>query len=144
LQEAIEQEPLFKEQATQFVQHKIAQVQTVPDNKSRNIPEVVLVRRWAVGVLRIWRGEGQLGEGWGKWGQLTSNLRPRWTIPVTARRVPSKCKGETKGSQQGERKSQGNCAMYICNCACMCNGMIGRVNDASYRIYNNNNRNECR
>ncbi len=23
-------------------------------------------------------------------GQFTSNLRPRWTIPVTARRVPSK------------------------------------------------------
>jgi hypothetical protein len=58
-----------------------------------------------------------LGEGWGKWGQFTSNLRPRWTIPVTARRVPSKYKGGTKGSQQGERKSQGNCAMYICNCA---------------------------
>ncbi len=30
----------------------------VPDNKSRNIPEVVLVRRWAVGVLGIGR------EGW--------------------------------------------------------------------------------
>jgi hypothetical protein len=47
------------------------------------------VRRWAVGVLGIWKGEG-LGEGWGKGGQFTSNLRPRWTIPVTARRVPSK------------------------------------------------------
>jgi hypothetical protein len=35
---------------------------TVPDKGSRNIPEVVLVRRWAVGVLGIWRGEG-LGEG---------------------------------------------------------------------------------
>jgi hypothetical protein len=29
---------------------------TVPDSKSRNIPEVVIVRRWAVGVLGIWRG----------------------------------------------------------------------------------------
>ncbi len=28
---------------------------SVPDNKSRNIPEVVFVRRWAVGVLGIWR-----------------------------------------------------------------------------------------
>ncbi len=36
----------------------------VPDNKSRNIPEVVLVRRWAVGVLGIWRG----GVGWVKGG----------------------------------------------------------------------------
>ncbi len=33
---------------------------TVPVSKSRNIPEVVLVRRWAVGVLGIWRG----GVGW--------------------------------------------------------------------------------
>jgi hypothetical protein len=40
-------------------------------------------------------------------------------------------KGETQGSQQGERKSQGNCAMYICNCARVCNEMIGRLNDAS-------------
>jgi hypothetical protein len=26
---------------------------------------------------------------------------------------------------------------------CICNGMIERLNDASYRVYNNNNRNEC-
>ncbi len=29
---------------------------TVPDSKSRNIPEVVIVRHGAVGVLGIWRG----------------------------------------------------------------------------------------
>ncbi len=29
---------------------------SVPDSKSRNIPEVVLVRRGAVGVLGIWKG----------------------------------------------------------------------------------------
>ncbi len=34
----------------------------VPDRRSQIFPEVVLVRRWAVGVLGIWRGEG-LGEG---------------------------------------------------------------------------------
>jgi hypothetical protein len=28
--------------------------------------------------------------GWERGGQFTSNLRPRWTDPVTARRVPSK------------------------------------------------------
>ncbi len=28
----------------------------VPDSKSRNIPEVIIVRRWAVGVLGIWGG----------------------------------------------------------------------------------------
>jgi hypothetical protein len=37
---------------------------SVPDNKSRNIPEVVLVRRWAVGVPGIWRE----GVGWVKGG----------------------------------------------------------------------------
>jgi hypothetical protein len=62
---------------------------TVPDRRSRNIPEVVVVRRWAVGVLGIWRGRVWV-KGWAREGQFTSNLRPRWTIPVTARRVPSK------------------------------------------------------
>jgi hypothetical protein len=36
----------------------------VPVSKSRNIPEVVLVRRWAVGILGIWRG----GVDWVKGG----------------------------------------------------------------------------
>jgi hypothetical protein len=36
----------------------------VPDNKSLNIPEVVLVRRWTVGVLGVWRE----GVGWVKGG----------------------------------------------------------------------------
>jgi hypothetical protein len=61
----------------------------VPDRRRQIIPEVVLVRRWAIGVLEIWRGEG-FGRGWVMGGQFTSNLRPRWTDPVTARRVPSK------------------------------------------------------
>jgi hypothetical protein len=43
------------------------------------------VRRLVIGVLGIWRGEG-----WDRGGQFTSNLRPRWTDPVTARRVPNK------------------------------------------------------
>jgi hypothetical protein len=41
----------------------------VPDRRSRIIPEVVLVRRWAVGVLEIWGGE-VLGEGWDKGGSV--------------------------------------------------------------------------
>jgi hypothetical protein len=61
----------------------------VPDRRRRILPEVVLVRRWVIGVLGIWRVEGW-GEGWDRGGQFTSNLRPRWTEPVTARRVPSK------------------------------------------------------
>ncbi len=38
----------------------------VPDRRRRILPEVVLVRRWVVGVLGIWRGEGLdkgLGQG---------------------------------------------------------------------------------
>ncbi len=34
----------------------------VPYRRRRIVPEVVLVRRWVVGVLGIWRGEG-LGKG---------------------------------------------------------------------------------
>jgi hypothetical protein len=62
----------------------------VPDRRRRMIPEVVLVRRWVnwgSGNLeegRVW------GKGWDRGGQFTSNLRPRWTDPVTAKRVPSK------------------------------------------------------
>jgi hypothetical protein len=61
----------------------------VPDRRRRIVPEVVLVRRWVIGVLGICRGEG-LGKGWDRGGQFTSNLRLRWTDPVTAWRVPSK------------------------------------------------------
>ncbi len=64
---------------------KCGSIVNVPDRRRRIIPEVVVVRHWAVGVLGIWRGEG-----WDKGGQFTSNLGPRWTDPVTARRVPSK------------------------------------------------------
>jgi hypothetical protein len=38
---------------------------TVPDRRRRIVPEVVLVRRWAIGVQGIWRGEG-LGKGLGQ------------------------------------------------------------------------------
>ncbi len=62
---------------------------TVPDKRSRNTPEDVVVRRgqlgfWEFGGGRVWVKGGT------KKGQFTSNLRPSWTIPVTARRVPSK------------------------------------------------------
>jgi hypothetical protein len=39
------------------------------------------VRRWVSWGSGNLEGEG-LGEGWVKGGQFTSNLRPRWTIPV--------------------------------------------------------------
>ncbi len=91
----------------------------VPDNKSRNIPEVVLVRRWAVGVLGIWRGR----DSWVKGGASGVSLQATWDRGGRFLSQLGGCqisrrgyKGETKGSQQGERKSKGNCAMYIYNC----------------------------
>jgi hypothetical protein len=36
----------------------------VPVSKSRNVPEVVLIRRWAIGVRGIWKG----GVSWVKGG----------------------------------------------------------------------------
>jgi hypothetical protein len=38
---------------------------TVPDRRRRIVPEVIVVRRRAVGVLGIWRGEG-LSKGLGQ------------------------------------------------------------------------------
>jgi hypothetical protein len=70
-------------------------------------------------------GVYERGENWGV--QFTSNLRPRWTDPVTARRVPSKCKGVGKGSkgnQQGETMKQGECIMYIVICIRVYKGML--------------------
>jgi hypothetical protein len=58
---------------------------SVPDKRSR-ILEVVIVRRLVTWVLGIWRGEG-MGKGCERGGQFTSNLRQRWTDPVTTRRV---------------------------------------------------------
>jgi hypothetical protein len=61
-------------------------------------------RSEALGYLGSGNLEGVgLGEGWVRGGQFTSNLRPRWTDPVTARRVPSKWKREQgKQGEQGE------------------------------------------
>jgi hypothetical protein len=61
----------------------------VPDRRRRIIHEVFLVGRgqlgsWEFGGGRVWV------KGWNRGSQFTSNLRLRWTDPVTARRVPSK------------------------------------------------------
>jgi hypothetical protein len=45
--------------------HRRPQEGSVPDRRRRMIPEVVLVRRWVIGVPGIWRGEG-LGKGLGQ------------------------------------------------------------------------------
>jgi hypothetical protein len=61
------------------------------------------VRRWATGFWEL--GGGGLREGWVKGGQFTSNLRPRWTDLVTARRVPSKWTKDYR--EQGEQRERG-------------------------------------
>ncbi len=73
-------------------------------------------------------GEGS-GRGWGKGGQFTSNLRPRWTDPVTARRVPSKwrgiegeamgSKGEARGASKGRGKTRGMHHVHCNLCLCI-------------------------
>jgi hypothetical protein len=72
----------------------------VPISKSRNIPEVVIARRGAGGVLGIWEGWVNWVKG-SKWSQFTSNLRGRWTIPITTGGCPvsgREHKGEAKGN----------------------------------------------
>jgi hypothetical protein len=63
-------------------------------------------------------GGGGLRKGWVKGGQSTSNLGPRWTDPVTARRVPSKwTRKRGKQGEQGEQAKKNGatrgCAVYI-------------------------------
>jgi hypothetical protein len=43
----------------------ILQGLVIPDRRRRIVPEVILVRRWVIGVLGIWKGEG-LGKGLGQ------------------------------------------------------------------------------
>ncbi len=91
----------------------------VLDSKSRNIPEVVIVRRGAGGVLGI-------GGGWvsgGRVGQTGSVYKqPEREVDDSChnRRVPSKySRREHKGGQGETSKgegSKGKCAMYMCNC----------------------------
>ena len=78
-----------------------------------------------------------MGEGWGKWGQFTSNLRLRWTIPVTAGGCQVSRRGH-KGEAKGDRGelargegSKGNCAMYTCNRISMCIGVTERLDNIS-------------
>jgi hypothetical protein len=91
----------------------------VPDRRPRILPEVVLVRRWVIGVPGIWRGEG-LGKGWVRGGQFTSNLRPRWTSQLGGFQVSRRgLKGEQRGDKgepaRGD-KSKGNAPCIVVHC----------------------------
>ncbi len=88
---------------------------------------------------------GQLGEGWSKRGPFTSNLRGRWTIPVTAGGCQvsrREHKGEAKRDKQelarGKGK-QGELRLVYMLSYYMCIRMTERLNNISYRVYNNNN-----
>ncbi len=103
----------------------IFKMNVVLDTKSQNIPEVVVVRRGAGGVPGIWEGWVNWVKG-SKWGQFTSNLRGRWTIPITTggcQVSEREYKGGHKGMQGGNSKGQERqigmrhvYAVYICNC----------------------------
>jgi hypothetical protein len=83
---------------------------SVPDRRRRIIPEVVLVRRWVIGVLGIWRGrvwgrvgteEVSLQATWDRGGRILSQLGG---LQVSRRGLER----GTKGNQQGETRSKGN------------------------------------
>jgi hypothetical protein len=86
----------------------------VLDTKSQNNPEVVVVRRGVGGILGIWVGwvNGVKGS---KWGQFTSNLRGRWTIPVTTGGSQVSGKGVQRGDN-GEPSRGARGAMGIAPC----------------------------
>jgi hypothetical protein len=79
---------------------------TVPHSKSGVVPRSSLLGAGQLGLGNLER-VGQLGEGWGKQGQFTSNLRRRWTIPVTTGGCQVSGKGY-KGKQREQQGEQGN------------------------------------
>jgi hypothetical protein len=58
LQDAAYTKSNFKTLHINNVGETNAQNILVPNRRRRILPEVVLVRRWVIGVLGIWRGEG--------------------------------------------------------------------------------------
>ncbi len=100
----------------------------VPDSKSRNIPEVVVVRRRAGGVLGIWEGwvnwwrVGQTGSVYKQPEREVDDSCHNWRGQVSR----GGCKGNTKGykgTKARGRKANGN-APCIYVIVCTCNGVI--------------------
>jgi hypothetical protein len=95
---------------------------SVLDLEGQNIPEVVVFRRGAGGVLGNRGGWVNWVKG-SKWGQFTSNLRGRRTIPVTS--GGSQVSGrEHKGGSKGElaegtRGARGNAPCTYVNVMCV-------------------------
>ncbi len=84
---------------------------SVLDTKSQNIPEVVVVRRGVGGILGIWEGWVNWVKG-SKWGQFTSNLRGRWTIPV----ITGGSQVSGMGIQRGDKGEPARGARGIAPC----------------------------
>jgi hypothetical protein len=70
----------------------------VPDSKSRNIPEVFLVRRWAGGI-RGFGGEGLVGWRLGQIGSVYKQPETEVDDSCHSWRVPSKWKGTQRGGK---------------------------------------------
>ncbi len=90
---------------------------------------------------------GQLGGGWSKRGQFTSNLRGRWTIPITTGGCQVSRRGHKgnikgcKGEPARGGKANGNAPrIYVIILYVQRNDWM--LNDINYRVYNNN-QNEC-
>ncbi len=85
-----------------------AGVGTVLVLESQNIPEVVVVRRGAGGVLGSWKGVGQLGEG-EQMGSVYKQPEREEDDSCHIWREPSKWKGTQGGKQRGiSRGSKGS------------------------------------
>jgi hypothetical protein len=105
----------------------------VPDRRRRIVPEAVVVRRWAVGVLGIWRGEGWV-KGWDKGGNVSLQAtwdRGGWILSQLGGFQVSR-KGRQREICKGRQK-QGECAMYSYNhrCAHVYMECLRRLNDTS-------------
>jgi hypothetical protein len=82
---------------------------SILDTKSQNIPEVVVVRRGAGGILGSWGGVGQLGEG-----EQTGSVYKQperevddschnWREPSKWKRTQRGGKGKLAGGARGAR-----------------------------------------
>ncbi len=86
------------------------QIIIVLDTKSQNIPEVVVVRRGAGGVLGIWEGWVNWVKG-SKWGSVYKQPEREVDDSCHNWRVPSKWKGTQRGDKgelaRGARGAKG-------------------------------------
>jgi hypothetical protein len=101
------------------------------DRRRRIHLEVVLIRRWVIWVLGIWKGRV-----WGKGGSRGVSLQATWdrggrTLSQLGGFQVSRRgqKGGQRG-QQGERKSKGMRHVH-CNPCCVHNECLERLNDTS-------------